>query len=712
MNQVLDLQRAPARRGVISFLAMPFRSSIGALIAGAMLLGACGGGDNTALSTDSAAVTASGEADRADAATASGDSTADGSTRAQALASSPAAAPPANATWTRCAGEGGVCTVPASVTVRYGANGSYLYQTVTGSVACNNSAWGDPLFGAVKACDYTTTAATSSGGGWVDCASEGGVCSFSGTRNVRYGANGTYFFKTATGQIACNNGAWGDPIFGVAKSCAYENSSTAPTGGGAGWSACATEGGVCNFSGTRNVRYGANGSYLFKTITGSIACNNYAWGSDPIVGIAKSCEVDGGGTAPAPTPAPTPTPTPTPTPAPTPSPSPLSGPGPLDVSRPTTVVGNGSASSCTETALRAAVATGGVVTFNCGGATTTIALGQPLVAPIDRDTTIDGADRIVLDGQGSTQILRAFRGDFRTSDRVLAVQRLQMIRGRDVGTGYVGRNGTSTCAWGYKEGGGGAIFTRDMNLRIWGVTFDGNRGPEIGPDVAGGAIYVFGAKQLIVNNSIFRNNSASNGGAIGLLQVGTEIHNTVFENNRATGQLANFGGASGCPVFNHAEQGGAGGLGGAFYSDGGFATNDLFSKVRMTGNSANNLGGAVFRSAYWGAGGAKQTITWESSVFERNSTPLGGGGAAYVNNSLFVLRGTQFNGNAAGASDGGALKITGATVQASDLSVTNNSANWGGGIAHWGGGPEGVGSAVRITYSNNLPQDVVGDFPR
>jgi hypothetical protein len=111
-------------------------------------------------------------------------------------------------------------------------------------------------------------------------------------------------------------------------------------------------------------------------------------------------------------------------------------------------------------------------------------------------------------------------------------------------------------------------------------------------------------------------------------------------------------------------------------------------------------------------GWGKQTITWEDSTFERNVTGAGGGGAAYVNNSLFVVRRSTFTGNDAGNSDGGALKVTGATVQMSDLTVTNNRASTGGGIAHWSGGPEGVGSSARITFSGNTPNDTAGIFPR
>jgi hypothetical protein len=592
----------------------------------------------------------------------------------------------AQSTWTDCAREGGVCSVPGTVNVRYGANGSYAYKTVTGSIGCNNAVWGDPAPNVVKTCAYDSSGAASSS--WVGCASEGGVCSVPGTVRVRYGANGTYAYKTVTGSIGCNNATWGDPAPNVVKACAYESSGSTTT-----WTRCANEGGSCAVPDTRQVRYGANGSYYYKSVTGSIACANSTWG-DPMPNVVKACDFAGARTEQPQSPPPT-----------------VSGPAPINVSSPTAVVGNGTPGSCTESALRAAVANGGIITFNCGSGTTWIALTQPLVAPNDRDTTIDGADRIVLDGQDRTQILRAYRADFRVNDRQLAVQRLTMTRGRDPGSNYVPRNGTSTCAWGFKDGGGGAIYTRDVNVFVWGVTFDSNRGPDIGPDVAGGAIYVFGAKRLVVNNSTFRNNTASNGGAIGLLHAAVEVHNSVFENNRAIGMLANFGGATGCPVFNHAEQGGAGGLGGAFYSDG-FNTDDYFSKVRMTGNVANDLGGALFRSAYWGMGWGKQTVTWEDSTFERNRTSAGGGGAAYVNNSLFVVRRSKFDANDAGPSDGGGLKITGATIQFSDTAFTSNRASQGGGVALWFGGPEGVGWSTRMTFSGNSPNDTVGVFPR
>jgi hypothetical protein len=58
---------------------------------------------------------------------------------------------------------------------------------------------------------------------WTRCSGEDGTCSFTGTHQVRYGANGVYATKSATGAIACSNNVFGDPIWGVVKSCEYQN---------------------------------------------------------------------------------------------------------------------------------------------------------------------------------------------------------------------------------------------------------------------------------------------------------------------------------------------------------------------------------------------------------------------------------------------------------------------------------------------------------
>jgi hypothetical protein len=66
-----------------------------------------------------------------------------------------------------------------------------------------------------------TSTATGSESNWAQCASENGSCTFSGTRQVRYGANGIYAYRSSTDGIACDNTTFGDPLYGVVKACSY-----------------------------------------------------------------------------------------------------------------------------------------------------------------------------------------------------------------------------------------------------------------------------------------------------------------------------------------------------------------------------------------------------------------------------------------------------------------------------------------------------------
>lgn len=68
---------------------------------------------------------------------------------------------------------------------------------------------------------YSTAVASSPAATWTYCATEGSTCSFTGTKEVRYGANNQYHYRSATNQIGCNNSVFGDPIYGVRKQCHY-----------------------------------------------------------------------------------------------------------------------------------------------------------------------------------------------------------------------------------------------------------------------------------------------------------------------------------------------------------------------------------------------------------------------------------------------------------------------------------------------------------
>jgi len=124
--------------------------------------------------------------------------------------------------WTTCAIEGGVCNVGGSRQVRYGANNSYAYRNATSTIACTNEVFGDPMYGTTKSCQVSSIFSTSTAPAaatWTVCATENGTCSFTATREVRYGANGFYVGKIFTGSAACNNKIFGDPAYGTVKSC-------------------------------------------------------------------------------------------------------------------------------------------------------------------------------------------------------------------------------------------------------------------------------------------------------------------------------------------------------------------------------------------------------------------------------------------------------------------------------------------------------------
>jgi serine protease len=138
-------------------------------------------------------------------------------------AGTPAPAPTPDG-WTACAGEGGTCSFSGTRQVRYGSGTTFVTKTFTGSAVCSNSVFGDPTPGVAKSCSYSNTTVSTPSETWTTCASEGGTCTFSGTRQVRYGSGTTFATKTFTGSAYCSNSVFGDPTPGVVKSCSYASS--------------------------------------------------------------------------------------------------------------------------------------------------------------------------------------------------------------------------------------------------------------------------------------------------------------------------------------------------------------------------------------------------------------------------------------------------------------------------------------------------------
>ncbi|MFS2022223.1 hypothetical protein [Massilia sp. CT11-137] len=148
-----------------------------------------------------------------------------------------------------------------------------------------------PVVGQIDIGAYESlTAPTTTTTSWTACGNEGSTCSFSGTREVRFGANGVYTSKMIAASTPCTTAVFGDPIRGVVKSCSYAGTTTAaaPVTGTPTFTACATENGTCSFTGKREVRYGTSTIYTSKIVTGPVKCTNAVFG-DPARGQVKSC---------------------------------------------------------------------------------------------------------------------------------------------------------------------------------------------------------------------------------------------------------------------------------------------------------------------------------------------------------------------------------------------------------------------------------------
>ncbi|MEM1182687.1 MAG: choice-of-anchor Q domain-containing protein [Acidobacteriota bacterium] len=316
-----------------------------------------------------------------------------------------------------------------------------------------------------------------------------------------------------------------------------------------------------------------------------------------------------------------------------------------------TVVGTGTAGSCTEAALRAVLASNnGAIRFDCGPAAHTIGLAAAL--DLDADLVIDGGGSITLSGGGTTRIIN-FRPPFQ-QPRTLTVQGLTF---RDGSTAAL--PGTTT------ESGGAAIFRGEFGtLNVIDCRFFDNVGPGSGQDVAGGAIYSFGASTTTVVGSVFQNNRCSSGGALGHLFADLRLFNSLLDDNHATGTGGNPG---------------TGGNGGAVYSDGNDQTMSVCGSV-LSRNTANARGGGFMRVSNNGVG----PMTFDRTAVRDNEGTLQAGGL-YLQGLQATIVDSTISGNSS-QSRGGMTVFTNPgtqTLMMRNVTLADNFAtgNLGAGMA-------------------------------
>lgn len=283
-----------------------------------------------------------------------------------------------------------------------------------------------------------------------------------------------------------------------------------------------------------------------------------------------------------------------------------------DTSQPDRVVGDGTAASCTSDALVAAVAAGGVITFDCGDGPATITMQRTAKVRNDAgDVVIDGGGTVTLSGAGRRRILYMNTCDAaqaitssrcdRQTEPHLTVQNLAFVDGDATDAPVLDGMG---------GGGGGAMFVRGGSLKIVNSQFRRNRCAPTGPDLGGAAVRVVlqAGDPVHIAGSVFggaadQANVCANGGAISGLHASFEIVDSVISHNDAVGNGANPARA-GTP---------GGGSGGAIYMDGNEIALDVVGS-RIEHNHANEGGGAVFFVSNNGTG----TMAIRDSVLRDN----------------------------------------------------------------------------------------------
>ncbi|OUM03886.1 hypothetical protein A8M77_02390 [Variovorax sp. JS1663] len=212
---------------------------------------------------------------------------------------------------TLCAAESNACSFTGVREVWYGANNSWNVAVVSEGTTCTYLTFGDPLGGVHKSC-YTRAYSGPSLIGPIEsrsqslptdatlCAAESNACSFTGVREVWYGANNSWKVALVSEGTTCTYVTFGDPLVGVHKSCYIRAFGNSPMTSSIGpiesrsqslptdATLCAAESNACSFTGVREVWYGANDSWKVAVVSGGTTCTYLTFG-DPLVGVHKSC---------------------------------------------------------------------------------------------------------------------------------------------------------------------------------------------------------------------------------------------------------------------------------------------------------------------------------------------------------------------------------------------------------------------------------------
>ncbi len=392
---------------------------------------------------------------------------------------------------------------------------------------------------------------------------------------------------------------------------------------------------------------------------------------------------------------------------------------PVQLANPTIIT------NCTQVGVQSALDKGGHIRFSCGAGSTTIPIDTPLRTNA-QDTVIDGGGLVTLDGQNKTKILIK---PFSPEDNTLTIQNMRFINGRaPTGGDLADESGAAITS--------GSPGTR---LHIINSTFENNNTTNVtSADNQGGAIFSNNSYETIISGSVFTNNSAGNGGAIGGLATGMIVYNTRFANNSAVdttqgGIVRGYGGAihldgvtnnynpdsnkvfhvCGCEFEENTAIRGGGAIGSVVSDNKG--TKATFERSTFKDNEVAGLngeygqGGAIYHIEDDHDGGRNEDNLEISQVTFSGNRAGRQGGAAWlyvlgngtVVNSTFDDNRTTAPFNTVG--QGGAMAITLGKIDIINSTFANNHATYQAGAIHGGGAndPDRVVTLQNTIFYNN-----------
>jgi hypothetical protein len=377
-------------------------------------------------------------------------------------------------------------------------------------------------------------------------------------------------------------------------------------------------------------------------------------------------------------------------------------------------------SICTETGLRTAFQSGGVIQLRCDNNFTNFTLTQPIV--VTRDTSLIATQEVLITGSSQTRLFVVQPGvSFR-------MENITLFSGRQSPTN-ANNGGVPDTAGGGVYNNGGHLFIYKghfENHSVLGVAgadgASGNEGEdaEAGGDAAGGAIFN-NAGDVTISNTVFIANSVTagiggrggdggeglggdggrggNGGSAGGAAIYSQggsvaLFNCVFTNNVATGSLAGEGGAgTGALGFNGVAGEPGDGVGGAVGGNNAvitiygctFVDNSVQGADGANGKDGlRNLSGDPGRDGGEAAGGAiysTGSLAITNSTFFLNTALSGNGGKGGQGGSGSFGGDGGRGGNGGLASGGAVESLASVTIihsTFSDSQVTGGAGGTGG----------------------------------